>query len=543
MPVQKRRYIEWTLYVFIFIAFYALNRFSPFICDDYYYAFVMRDGMFNGEACLPIRTLSDIIDSQVWAYYHHNGRFIVHSIVQLFCGIWGIEYFVLVNSLIFLFLVIGVVRLLRCVRPAIMVDSILVYLLLMIFVPIVGKTYLGNISFSVNYLWSSCAIVWWYFFYLKIKNSNAIINCILLIFSVIVGSMQESFSIGIAAALGIYYVLNFGELKGTTTYLVLGFIIGTTFVTFAPANFMRFANEQGSTHNCREIILQTARVLLSLRVFWLLLLYLVIIFVRKGCKFFLSLINQNVVLILACLINILFAAIVAMNGKHQLVCVELLSLILLLSYMRLHCPDCIYNGEGIAIILCSLMLIVIYIPIYDYRKEFYTAHQELLNSAKEGDGGVIMSGKYEQLCFSARSKFLSRYVMKEHYWDYNKYGLSLMLSNGRSISYVSAVLPDSPKNLVATCVDENKVTDYVYKKDTDDYYVLRIESEQKSLSKVEVFLQPGFAGRYLYKFFHVDPRGADSKMLSLISLNKFYQDGFMYVVVSDSSPIMSLRVI
>lgn len=544
MNLRIRKSVDIILYLLIFLAFYLLNRFSLFITDDYYYAFVMQDGLYTDMIYEPIHNLSDIIRSQQYAYFNHNGRFVVHSIVQLFCGILGIRAFAILNSLVFLLLVIGMTHITRYYRTKVCYyDIILIFLLLFLCIPLVGRTFLGNISFSVNYLWTSCAVVWWYYCYLTNESNNILVKSILLIFSVFVGAMQESFSIGIAAALCIYYIYNFKELRGVRLYLVVGFIIGACIVTLAPANFSRFSGEQGDTFNLKQILLQIVRVLLSLRIFLVVAIILFIKLIRNynnTCKSLIG--NKIIILIIACVVNILFAAIIAMNGKHQLVCVELFSIIVLILNVD-YIVARTKASEFIILICCFLISIFIYVPIYDYRREYYSAHQILLEDARKCENGVVIGDKYESLCFKSPGRFGENYIMRDHYWDFNRKGLSLFLTRGQDVSLISSILPAPEETIVASCVDANQVENCVYKVDADDYYVVRVTNEDIEECKAAVYLEPGFVGKFIYKYLNRGTDGADCKELSLKSANRFYHNGYWYVIVSDAFPIKSVKLL
>lgn len=532
--------IDIVFYILIFIAFYCLNRLSPFITDDYFYAFVLRDGSITGESFEPIRGLTDVVKSQCYAYFHQNGRFVVHSIVQLFCGIWGMESFVVINSLMFVLLVVGVTQIVRNYRRPYNFDAILIFVLLLLFIPILGKTYLGNISFSVNYLWTSTAVIWWLYLLICQKKSSIFLNVFLFLFSVLVGSMQESFSIGIAGALCIYYCLNYKEFRGTTVFLILGFIIGACIVIFAPANFSRFVNEQGGTFDIKHVFLQVIRTFLSLRVFWLMLLCLLVLLVRKSKQDFRLILKQHGVLILASCINVLFAAIIAMNGKHQMVCVELLSMIVVLIILL---PSLIATKfERKILIFCLLISIILYGPIFKCRHEFYAAHQLLLESAGVAEEGIVVGKEYESLCIKNHNFFVDKYVMKDPYWEFNRQGLSLFLSKGMNESQIKSILPDTPENIMKLCVEGNKINENVYKVKSIDYFIVKVEASEIDSCKASVLLQPGIIGKFFYRFLDEKYKLGDVKILSLHNCNKFYQNGCYYVIVSDSSPIINVEV-
>lgn len=538
----RKRCLDLGLYAIIFIAFYLLNRFSPFICDDYYYAFIMQDGMFGDMTYTPIKTIPDVLRSQVWAYFHHNGRFLVHSIVQLFCGILGMQCFAVINSIIFICLLIGFTKCVRIYRGVHKADVILNLLALFLFIPIIGVTYLGNISFAVNYLWTSCAVIWWLYMYLSCKDTSFISNILLGVFSVLVGSMQESFSIGITGALLIFYSFNLRKLTGTRLYLVVGFILGSCIVVLAPANFARFMAEQGSSIKPLEMCLKIVRVGLSLRAFWMVVLFWIVMCFYKSRSEVVDFVKSHMIEVLACFINIMFASLIAMNGKHQMVCVELFSVLILLVIIRDTPLFWKINRNGFVICLV-LIGVLAYGPIYNVRKGFYSAHQELLKAAAESVDGIVVAKEYEELCCKETSWLIERFAKQEGYWSYNKRGLSLLLSEGRNISHINSILPATPNEIVAMCTVCNMVDNCVYKEDMKDYYVLCIEEDKIDSVNVEICLRPGFLGRVIYEKLYRVPSAADTKTQSLIDANKLHLDEKVYVIVSDSSPIQRVKII
>ena len=83
----KKHYI---IFFIIGICFYLLNQFSPFISDDYFYTFIKGSKR-------PIESLNDAIKSQMYDYFHYNGRFIIHVIIQYYCGVLGIQIFQIIS--------------------------------------------------------------------------------------------------------------------------------------------------------------------------------------------------------------------------------------------------------------------------------------------------------------------------------------------------------------------------------------------------------------------------------------------------------------
>lgn len=217
------------------VAFYLLDRWSLFYLDDYRYAFIM-------DTCTPIESIKDIWESQVIHYQTINGRFLVHFVVQLFCGILGIEIFRIFNTAFFVLLCALGTRLVSCTWKAPIIWYAITSLAFFLLLPQVGITILGNISHSINYLWSAVASLFFLVIFHNIVDKNKKYNSILLfVYGLVCGALQESFSIPIAGALFLYYCFNTKQIKKDIAYLVVGYFVGACFLIFAPANFVRLS--------------------------------------------------------------------------------------------------------------------------------------------------------------------------------------------------------------------------------------------------------------------------------------------------------------
>ena len=194
MIVDNRVRIFDAIQVFIYVLFfYILNTFSPFITDDYFYSFIIEGDYWGDKVYSPINSVIDVIKSQVYAYTHQNGRFLIHCFVQAFCGVWGFNLFKICGAIVFGLLLVGIIRLLRFQGTVAISDFSVACLSIFMFIPVFGITFLGNISCSINYLWTSCAVIWWIYLYQKNQVCSKVRSCLLFFASILVGSLQESF--------------------------------------------------------------------------------------------------------------------------------------------------------------------------------------------------------------------------------------------------------------------------------------------------------------------------------------------------------------
>lgn len=531
------------LYFIVFgFLFYLLNRFSPFINDDYYYVYIMKDGFFGNGIYEPIKNFRDIIQSQIWAYHNHNGRFIIHTIVQAFCGIWGKHSFQIVNSLIFVFLHIGFCKAISNLRNSKLIEPIS-FLFILFFTPLIGITFLGNISCSVNYLWSSCAIVW-YILLIQNKKWNFNGNYIRLLFvgivSFICGALQESFSIGIVGALGLFVLLSKFKIEKTKYILILSFVLGCSILVFAPGNFVRLGQEKSCS--ITDFILRLIRVCLSLRAFWLFLLLIVTYYIKKREET-IKFLKTNYLLIVSACINIIFCVFIAITGKHQLVCIELFFVILSLKLIYEKYYTFISNQQKVISLTLLFLISLLYIPVYYYRMQIYKSHENLMLEAKENVTGEIIAKEYEELCTS-ENWFVKNFCRKDNYYTYNKIGLSLYLTKGKNPNFVKNVLPETRDYIKNLCVKENLINEYIYKDQYKNFYVAKVPSVLKIEDiKIKSLIEPGFIGRYLYKFIDIK-KGSKSFYISDGNRdNYFEEDGFYYIIHTNSTPVSNCEVI
>ena len=472
-------------YFFLFIVligFYLLYRFSIFTSDDFYYSFI--GGMSGGinDEYIPVNSLTDAIKSNIHDYMNWNGRFLVHVLTSYFCGVIGVDIFRVLNSIVFILLIIGLIKLVRYEFGYNKTDKYIITFGLFFLMPVPGEIFLGHIANSVNYLWVACAVVYFLFIYQKVKdnNYNNAINILLFVFAFIVGSLQESFTIGVSTALFFYYCFHLKEFKGNVVWLVIGFWLGTCALFFAPGNFKRLDGEMAN--NDLSVIVKFFSNLTHLFLDSYLLLILIVVsfilFLKKK-DVFISFFKRNIFFLIPIVISAIIVAIV-LTGKRQLTCVGLFSLILLIKLLYTEYNIRISKSEKTINILISIILVILYVPIYNLRKETYQTYVELQNSDVENS--VIINDKFMECSNRHRDFFFSRnYTYSEYLCDMT--GLSLLKTNGKNPKYITAVLPREINEIVSYF--ENTNNEFYYDKENKCYYFRRpIEQEIKSITLI-----------------------------------------------------------
>ena len=393
-------------FIIIGVAFYMLDRFSLFIVDDFQYTYNIATGD-------KIKTLKDILESQFAHYIHHNGRFLVHCIVQLFCGILGVEWFRIFNTIMFVLFCVMTTRI-TCgtYRMSIMWYTLVVFVI-WLFIPRIGYTMLGNIAFSVNYLWAGVAtlafIILWYNISKK-ENVMGIANAGLGIVGAMIGSLQESFSIPVAGALFIYYCLNFKKFRGSIIWLVCGYWIGAFVLIVAPGNFVRlqtvFENESFIIAFARRLytIFQDFLLLIAFAVFHIVMLLKRRLKIRRF-------IEDHALFYIMLVVGLMFAVLVAYKGAHQLFFLGWLMILLILQLLYDYDKR---NSLGhklhpIIIGFIFFCMLPMYGYAYKYRAQDYVIREQFIQAVRDSEQGNVVVGNWYANEMN-KSNFADRYA-------------------------------------------------------------------------------------------------------------------------------------
>lgn len=505
------------LFLFIvFVGFYLLYQYSLFTSDDYYYHFIGgMSGGINGEY-IPVNSMGDAIKSQLHDYMHWNGRFLVHALTSYFCGMEYLTLFRVLNSIVFVLLIAGLIKLIRREFGHNSTDKYIILFLFFVLMPAPSQIFFGHIAMTINYLWPSCAIIYFLILYNKIKDKkySIEINIMFLSVGIIIGSLQESFTIGISGALFFYYVLHIKEFRGCVAWLVAGFWLGTCIVTLAPGNFERLQNaylintQKTGLIGLIKYASQFAHLLFNSKLLLICIIISIISYI-KNKEFTKKFIQKNYLYYLSILLNGAIVTIVY-TGARQLTCIELFSMIILIKLIYSYSAESIKKKNIIINIALSAILILIYYPIHQDLKLYATIHTNLQN--KEIHNGVIIDKNYiEKSRDLIERTFTSKYINFINYnTQFPKQGLSLWKTNGKNLNAITAILPISQETIQQKFSDNNQSM-YIYDRENSCYY-LRC-TQNKAIDNIYFIAKPTtILGNIRNKLFNKD-------------FNRFLRDG------------------
>lgn len=489
------KYSNLIFFSLLFLVFYILDRFSPFIADDYAYKF-FYDENIGGLSI--VNSILDAVKFQAHDYMTHNGRFIVHTLTAYFCGKLGVEWFRIINSFIFILLVYGVLNLIRNEFGVRKTDKYIIAFVLFMFLPCPGMIVFGSIAMCINYLWTACAITYFIILFEKVvkrKNAcnNAVVKILYFIVALLVGSLQESFSLGISAALFFYYCFHVKELKSSVLWIVIGFWLGTLIVTFAPGNFVRLGevnNAEGEL-SISKLFSHFSEVIFNAKLF-VVLCFLMLIFLFRNKSEFVKFVTVNALYFLTILFCFLISLIV-FSGERQVTCIELFSFILIIKLLFRYCSDIIETNYRLINSFIIVLFILFYIPIYNNRAYAYNMLESLYKKPVV-DNTIVFPEYWEHIRKLNGNYWGSHFTQKLDFsekWMYSAF--SNYLSDGKDSELVTAVLNESKSKIVEGYIKNN--VDGCYNNTKYKYFVIRTPKDAPITAFKEYYKPFTFLGK------------------------------------------------
>lgn len=238
----ENKVLFWVVNVIVFIAFLWLNIKMPLSADDLDYKKIFGTGE-------PIKTVSDIVQSQINHYQIWGGRSVVHFIDQLFL-LYHKGWFNVANTIVYLGFALLIYRYGMMGRKS---NAVLVleYILLWIAIPKPIDTIVWQTS-SMNYLWGSFFILLFIFPYYRLclnrnpKAHGSVARFLMSIAAFLCGILCGWTIEAGGAMLLVSIVLIIGnqiyrkqKVYGWEISGLLGTLVGYALLILAPGNFRR----------------------------------------------------------------------------------------------------------------------------------------------------------------------------------------------------------------------------------------------------------------------------------------------------------------
>lgn len=356
--------------------------------DDLLYSFKLDNnplGYNNFQE--PIETLSDAIESQKNQYFHSNGRFVVHILVQMFAGPWGKKaWSIFLASLmggsiiLFIYYTVPVNKRLNpiywilasfCFLYLFQDNSLDWYLICL------GMNYLYPIFLTLAFLIFIRISSYW-------RSNNLFFYFLLSFIGLITGFSQECFSLPLSGALFfylIYSLFNHHKIDKKIWTLTLSLWIGTICLVIAPGNFVRLEGGKSIFVSLYDGLL----FLINTKLIWLLLITVILIGLKRFNFKIIS--KKNYIDVSAFILSILLGLIAnsfpqSFNGVSLFAGILLFKLIAQLE---------IKSIPRLSLISISLLavLTVNQIRIIHYTKRFQNIYRQYIEDYQNSTTGII----------------------------------------------------------------------------------------------------------------------------------------------------------
>lgn len=208
--------------------------------DDLDYKYKMKGEIWQSWG--KIKTVKTFWDSQLIHYQHVNGRFVAHSLVQLFNARLGQEAFAICNGVVYLLFALllakaGGVKLTENAGGTLSAICMAVLCFITKMMP----------TCQIGYIWGMAANVGWLMLFFRKERPSWVATIAIMLAGIIVGNWQESISIGVCGGLGIWWIIQTVDSRNNhlhkfdwrRSWMLLGYVAGTATNCFAPSTIGR----------------------------------------------------------------------------------------------------------------------------------------------------------------------------------------------------------------------------------------------------------------------------------------------------------------
>lgn len=530
MVASKAKNHNLIFFSLLFIVFYLLDRFSPFIADDYAYKFFYDENV--GEPRV-VNSIMDAVRFQANDYMTHNGRFIVHTLTAYFCGKLGVEWFRIINSFIFVLLVYGILDLIRSEFGKRKIDKYIIAFVLFMLLPCPGMIVFGSIAMCINYLWTACAITYFMILFKSAVernvNNNKKMKILYFLIALLIGSLQESFSLGISAALFFYYCFHIKKFKGTVFWIVIGFWLGTLIVTFAPGNFVRLneVNNAEGGFGLSKLFSHFSEIIFNAKLFVVLCFCMLVLFIKNKSKF-VNFITENALYFLIILFCSL-VSIIIFSGERQVTCIELFSFILIIKLLFRYYSSIIETNYKLINSFIIILFFLFYVPIYNNRAYAYNMIESLYK--KPVIDKTIVFPEYWEHIRDLNANYWGRHFTQRldfsEKWMYSAF--SNYLSDGKDSGLVTAILNENKGNMIDNFIKNN--INGCYHNTQYKYFVIRTLKEEPITYFREYYKPFTFLGKL--KSLILNRKDANCRNTEVSSF--FDYGSFRYYILNERS--------
>ena len=326
MNLRKTNGISWVGNVaalLIAIAFFIIS----------YCGYQMGDDLWMNGA---VSSMIDLVKHTGWFYLHSGGRLFSVACQYFFSGVLG-DYricYAIVNTLFFVLFIIICSKLVKDEKEG-FASRLLLFALLFWFLCPVPKNTLFWIAGSTTYLWANTLSFLFLLAFQKYKDENFGTKEKLGLFILsFLAASEYITAASISGALVVYYVFNFKKLKGNVIPFVVGFIVGSMVLLFAPGSLRRlgFDSKCASPFDIATLVQHPFWEMMKYKSLWVFLVVFVFGWIKER-EVVKKWTKDNAVLLLSLGWSIVAFSVVFRPVNRALFFPEVLPLVLFLKFL------------------------------------------------------------------------------------------------------------------------------------------------------------------------------------------------------------------
>ncbi len=399
-------------HIFIFVTFVIMLFIqltdAPTFLDDLVYHFVWKSD-FDFSSSWPIKDFSDLLTSQLEHFKGNNGRWLIHTLAQVFLCFLPPAVYQVISAILFVVMIdLGA----RFITPK---DKFFgaVVLCFGIFIVLrgVGTAMMWSMG-TFNYLWSITATLA-LLLYMRRKDVKWYYSPLALL----AGCCHESLSLPIATTFLIYIYFHRKDIvRNPLLPFMLFYMVGAATCLATPAIWNRAG---GSSDMTLRIINGCVNLVLNMRILWLLSLTLLWLYFKNRLLLHACLRTYRYLFI--CLL--LEVGIVVVCGERHdrvgfladftalMICIPIWSHLLNLRWRNL--------ATTALCVIMALMALPVLAVRWDNLQSYHTMEQQLAENDDDEPISVPIPPKNEnKLCRLLRQRYVAPYIKFGFYEPY-----------------------------------------------------------------------------------------------------------------------------
>ena len=295
--------------------------------------FMMGDDIWMNGA---VSSMTDLVKHTGWFYLHSGGRLFSVACQYMFSGVLGDHriWYAIANTLFFVLFIITCSKLVKDEKEGFS-SRLLLFSLLFWFLCPVPKNTLFWIAGSTTYLWANTLSFLFLLAYQKYKDEDFGPKEKLGLFVLSFLAASEYITgASVSGALVVYYAFNFKKLKGNAIPFVVGFIVGSMVLLFAPGSLRRvgFDSNCASVFDIVDLMRHPFWEMMKYKALWLFLAVFVLGWIKER-EVVKKWIKDNAVLLLSLGWSVIAFSVVFRPVKRALFFPEALPLVLFLKFL------------------------------------------------------------------------------------------------------------------------------------------------------------------------------------------------------------------